>query len=212
MTDREPGAARRATRRVSDPPDGFRLVRDALSETEERALLARIAALAFEEVRFRGVIARRRVVHFGAGYAYAQRAIAAAEPMPAWLEPLRARAEQWTGIAAQAFEEALITHYPPGAGIGWHRDAPVFGPTVVGLSLAAPCALRFRRAVGAAWERFEIESPPRSGYVIGGAARAAWQHSIPPVRETRFSITLRTLRRPRAVGTAPAPASRPAPA
>jgi alkylated DNA repair dioxygenase AlkB len=88
----------------------------------------------------------------------------------------------------------LVTRYPRGAGIGWHRDAPVFGPTVVGISLRAPCLLRFRRAAGALWERVDVELPPRSGYVLGGAARATWQHAIPPVRETRYSITLRTLR------------------
>jgi hypothetical protein len=27
--------------------------------------------------------------------------------------------------------EVLLTRYPPGAGIGWHRDAPMFGPEVV---------------------------------------------------------------------------------
>jgi len=35
---------------------------------------------------------------------------------------------------------------------------------------------------------------PRSAYVMGGAARAAWQHSIPAVDALRYSITFRTLR------------------
>jgi len=30
-----------------------------------------------------------------------------------------------------------VTRYPPGAAIGWQRDAPMFGPTVVGVSLGA---------------------------------------------------------------------------
>jgi hypothetical protein len=35
---------------------------------------------------------------------------------------------------------------------------------------------------------------PRSGYVLSGAARYAWQHSIPPTKALRYSITFRTLR------------------
>lgn len=34
----------------------------------------------------------------------------------------------------------------------------------------------------------------RSLYVIKGPARTDWQHSITPVKQTRYSITLRTLR------------------
>jgi alkylated DNA repair protein (DNA oxidative demethylase) len=184
----------RRARRAAGPPPGFRLLPDALTDTEERTLVTRFDALAFDDVRFRGVIARRHVLHFGTGYGYEDRSLRAAPPVPDWLEPLRARAEEWTGIPAGSFVEMLITRYPPGAGIGWHRDAPAFGPTVVGVSLGAACVLRFRRSVGTAWERLDVELPPRSAYVIGGSARATWQHSIPPVRETRYSITLRTLR------------------
>jgi alkylated DNA repair protein (DNA oxidative demethylase) len=35
---------------------------------------------------------------------------------------------------------------------------------------------------------------PRSGYVLSGPARYAWQHSIPPTKALRFSITFRTLK------------------
>jgi len=34
----------------------------------------------------------------------------------------------------------------------------------------------------------------RSLYVIQGPARSDWQHSITPVKQIRYSITLRTLR------------------
>ena len=43
---------------------------------------------------------------------------------------------------------------------------------------------------------FELELAPRSAYVLAGQARSAWQHSIPPVREERWSVTFRTLRNP----------------
>jgi hypothetical protein len=32
--------------------------------------------------------------------------------------------------------------------------------------------------------------------VLSGAARFAWQHSIPPIKALRYSITFRTLKAP----------------
>jgi alkylated DNA repair protein (DNA oxidative demethylase) len=45
---------------------------------------------------------------------------------------------------------------------------------------------------------WELTLEPRSGYVLAGEARRSWQHSIPPAKELRYSITFRTLRRQRA--------------
>ncbi|MDP9022354.1 MAG: alpha-ketoglutarate-dependent dioxygenase AlkB, partial [Actinomycetota bacterium] len=42
---------------------------------------------------------------------------------------------------------------------------------------------------------FDLELPPRSAYLLSGPARSAWQHSIPPVKDLRYSITFRTVRR-----------------
>jgi alkylated DNA repair dioxygenase AlkB len=87
----------------------------------------------------------------------------------------------------------LVTEYGPGAGIGWHRDKGVFGE-IVGLSLLAPCVFRLRRAVGTRWERVNVVAEPRSAYLLSGAARTTWEHSIPAVDALRYSITFRTLR------------------
>jgi alkylated DNA repair dioxygenase AlkB len=86
----------------------------------------------------------------------------------------------------------LITEYPPGAGIGWHRDRSVFGDTI-GISLLAPGRLRFRRRADGKWQRLSLIAEPGSIYLLRGAARSAWEHSIPAVERTRYSITMRTL-------------------
>ncbi|MFG3710343.1 alpha-ketoglutarate-dependent dioxygenase AlkB [Micromonospora sp. NPDC047730] len=88
---------------------------------------------------------------------------------------------------------SAATRYPPGSVIGWHRDAPAFGPTVVGLSLGAACRLRFQRGTGDDRRVYEVELAPRSAYVLAGAARTSWQHSIPPVPALRHSVTFRQL-------------------
>jgi alkylated DNA repair protein (DNA oxidative demethylase) len=150
----------------------------------------------------RGQIARRRVVHFGWRYGYATWRIEPGPPPPEFLGSLRARVAALAGVESEKLAEVLVTEYPPGAAIGWHRDAPQFGD-VVGVSLLAPCRLRFRRARGGGMATWEIALAPRSAYLLRGAARWAWQHSIPAVAALRYSVTFRTLRAVPPVAGAP---------
>ena len=76
---------------------------------------------------------------------------------------------------------------------GWHRDKNVFNE-IVGISLLAPCVFRLRRSVGDGWERVNVTAEPRSAYLLSGAARSEWEHSIPPVDALRYSVTFRNLR------------------
>lgn len=174
------------------PPEGFTYRAEFVTADEERALVDAIAALPFHEVRMRGQVARRRTVHFGWLYGYESSRIEPGPPIPDFLLPLRARCGELTGIEAEQFAEVLINEYPPGAGIGWHRDAPMFG-TVVGVSLGLPCRFRFQRGKGAERQTRAILLDPRSAYVIDGAARWNWQHSIPAMAGLRYSVTFRDL-------------------
>ncbi|WP_204316234.1 alpha-ketoglutarate-dependent dioxygenase AlkB, partial [Serratia marcescens] len=78
--------------------------------------------------------------------------------------------------------QALVTRYDPGAGIGWHRDRPVF-EHVVGVSLGAPTALRLRRRrADGKFDRAELPLAPRGAYHLAGEARHLWEHSITPMK------------------------------
>jgi len=169
-------------------------VPELLSFDEEQRLLAEMERLEFQEVRMHGGAARRTTAHFGWTYAYESRAVEPATSIPEYLLELREQAAALVPIEATRLEEVLVTRYPEGATIGWHRDAPMFGPIVVGISLLGSCEMRFRRRLATGFERFAQTLEPRSGYVIGGAARSAWQHSIVPVSSMRYSITYRTVR------------------
>jgi alkylated DNA repair dioxygenase AlkB len=162
-----------------------------ISAAEERRLVEGMADWPFAPFDFHGHLANRRVVAFGMRYDYGRRAVAAAEPFPDLLLPLRDRAADMAGLEPADLDQVLINEYRPGAGIGWHRDKSVFGE-VVGVSLLSPCILRFRRAVaGGGWERRTLTPQPRSAYVLTGPARTEWEHSIPPVETLRYSITFR---------------------
>lgn len=147
----------------------------------------------------RGVAARRKSIHFGFDYGYDSARVTPTEPIPEILVDLRDRAASASEEPKESFSAAMVAWYPAGATIGWHRDAPGFGPTVLGISLGDPCIMRFRRKVGGSFEYHKQPLESRSLYRIGGAARTAWQHSIPPVEADRYSITFRSVREKKAV-------------
>lgn len=174
-------------------PEGLVYRPDFLSAPEEEGLIARIAPLPFKPFEFQGFLGKRETVSFGWSYRFDGSGLAEAPPIPEWLFPLRARAAELAELAPDALEHALLIRYGEGAGLGWHRDRPVFGD-VIGVSLLAPSRLRFRRRSGDKWQRFTLTAEPRSAYLLRGAARSEWEHSIPPVETLRYSVTFRTLR------------------
>lgn len=165
---------------------------DILAPAEEQALVAHIAALPFAPFQFQGWEGKRRTVSYGWSYDFNDSRLKEAPLLPAFLLPLRERAAALAGIAPDTFAHALVIEYAPGAGIGWHRDRPQFD-VVCGVSLLAPCTLRFRRRVGKKFERVGVPLPPRSAYVLRGPARHEWEHSIVPMEMLRYSVTFRTL-------------------
>jgi DNA oxidative demethylase len=180
--------------RATEAPSGFEYWPSMIGEDDERALIDELGGYALEAFVFRGVAARRRVAHFGFGYDFAAGGLTLGQEIPTRLLELRERLAPLADRPPERFEEVLVTEYPPGATIGWHRDAPAFGSTVIGVSLGSTCRMRFRRKRGDAWETWEQPLEPRSVYLLSGAARASWQHSIPPTPELRYSITYRTIR------------------
>ncbi len=181
---------------TSEQPAGLEYRADFVTEDEERQLVELIERLDFREVTMHGQTALRTVRHYGYDYDYEHYGrVVPAEPLPAGLEWLRDRCAAFAGLAAEELVQALVSRYPPGAPIGWHRDAPMFGAKVHGLSLGAMCVMRFqRKTTDGVRETARIALEPRSGYVLAGKARTSWQHSIPPTKELRYSLTFRTLR------------------
>jgi alkylated DNA repair dioxygenase AlkB len=176
----------------SAAPEGFRYYADLLTSADEAALAAELAVLPFQPFDFHGYQANRRVVSFGWRYDYQSRAIAEATPLPGFIQHLRDKAAEAFDRRPEDFRQALINDYPPGAGIGWHRDKAHFGE-VIGISLLAPCPFRFRRESGETWERMTIDLAARSAYLLSGQSRSLWEHSIAPLDRHRISVTFRTL-------------------
>jgi alkylated DNA repair dioxygenase AlkB len=180
-------------------PDGFIYREDFISEGEEQGLIGEIQKVDLTPFRYYQFTGKRRTTSFGWQYEFGKSEITTAPDIPAFLLPLRKRAGNLFNIEPDSLVQASILEYSTGAPIGWHRDIPQFG-VVVGISLGAACRMRFReyrRVRSKKLSRDEIlsiELQPRSIYLMSGAARESWQHSIPPVKELRYAIMMRTLR------------------
>jgi alkylated DNA repair dioxygenase AlkB len=171
-------------------PEGCTYLADAITPAQEYALLRKFEELPFAPFQFHGFTGLRRIVSYGFRYDYSTRSVQQAEQLPEFLFGLREAASRLAGAEAATLCQALVTEYAPGAGIGWHRDKREFDK-VVAFSLAGAATLRFRRRRRDSWERISIIAEPRSAYVLDGAARTDWQHSIPPVPALRYSVTFR---------------------
>jgi len=180
-------------------PDGFIYRQNFISEAEEQALIREIQSVQLASFQYYQFTGKRRLASFGWQYEFGKNEITRAPDMPAFLLPLRTRAGKLFDIDPNSFSQSSIIEYSTGSPIGWHRDIAHFG-VVVGISLGAACRMRFRkyhrvRAKNSKRdETLSIELQPRSIYLMSGASRELWQHSIPPVKALRYSIMMRTLR------------------
>ena len=163
-----------------------------ITEDEEQALIRRLEAVDLAPFRFHGWVGNRRTHSFGWRYDFDDASFTQAEPVPEWLHPVRAQAAEFARVEPADFAHVLLTRYDPGAGIGWHRDRPLF-EDVVGVSLAAPATMRFRQRTPSEFRRTNLELQARSAYLLRGEVRHDWEHSIAPGDRLRFSITFRTL-------------------
>ncbi|WP_077145615.1 alpha-ketoglutarate-dependent dioxygenase AlkB [Sphingopyxis sp. KK2] len=172
---------------------GLNYADDVLDMAEETVLIERIGAAGLTPFQFQQWEGKRLTRSFGWTYDFQTGRFAPSDPIPAWLLPLRERAAAFAGLASGDLVQALVIEYGVGAGIGWHKDRPVF-EHVVGISLGAEAAMRFRRRIGSRFERVSVPLAPRSIYHLDCEARTDWEHSIVDMPAPRWSVTFRSLR------------------
>jgi alkylated DNA repair dioxygenase AlkB len=180
-------------------PDGFFYHQNFLPEAEEQELIREIQKIQLAPFQYYQFTGKRRTASFGWQYEFGANEITAAPEMPPFLLPVRTRAGNLFDIDPNTLIQTSIIEYSIGSPIGWHRDIPHFG-VVIGVSLGAACPMKFRKYSRGRSKKLNrdevlsIELQPRSIYLMSGASRELWQHSIPPVKELRYAIMMRTLR------------------
>ena len=171
---------------------GLNYREEVITSAEERALIDRLSEADLSPFRFHGWLGNRKTQSFGWRYDFDDGSFSPAEPIPGWLTAVRETAARLAGVKPDDFVHVLLARYDPGAGIGWHRDRDVFDK-VVGISLATPATLRFRRRKPGGFDRASLDVAPRSAYLLSGEVRWDWEHRITPGEQLRFSMTFRTL-------------------
>jgi len=182
-----------------DLPTGMVYEPDFITRDEEAALLSEIGTLPLREAKYKEYTAKRRIVSYGGTYDFSSNELIPAGPIPPFLDALREHIAEWIEVPASRFTHALIAEYSTGTQLGWHRDVPEFD-IIVGVSLGAACRMRLRRyppKKSRNVETLSLNLEPRSAYMMRGEARWGWQHSIPPTKATRYSITFRTRLEPK---------------
>lgn len=177
-------------------PDGFLYVPDFITKEEENYLFEEISKVELHAFHFQGYEAKRRVASFGYDWSFEKQALSKGKDIPPVFDSLVEKVSNHLSISKEKFAELLVTEYPTGSVINWHRDAPPFD-IIAGISLQSDCTFRLRPHDKTKQSRSSIISIPvrrRSLYVMQGPSRTVWQHSIAAVKQVRYSITLRTLR------------------
>jgi alkylated DNA repair dioxygenase AlkB len=177
-------------------PDGFSYYDNFLTVEEEQRLYKFIQGIELHPMMFQGFEAKRKVASFGYDYSFDRRQLTKGKEIPADLNWLVSKVGNHLSLSADRFAELLITAYPVGSVINWHRDAPPFD-IIAGISLLSDCTFKLRPHDKAKQTRkatISLSVGRRSLYVMSGISREEWQHSTAPVEQVRYSITLRTLK------------------
>jgi alkylated DNA repair dioxygenase AlkB len=177
-------------------PQGFFYAENFITHEEESILLTEVAKTHLHVFNFHGYEAKRKVQSFGYDYSFENKTLAEGLPIPTSFTWLINRVAAYISCPPEDVAELLLTEYPVGSVINWHRDARPFD-VIVGISLLSDCVFKLRPHQKEKQTRKSIISIPvkrRSVYVIRDEARSEWQHSIAPVKSARYSITVRTLR------------------
>lgn len=179
---------------TQDWPEGFAYYPDALTVAEEADLLDFIQTLELGPFVYLGNPSLRHVRNFGVDFDYDRKIAVEAPPIPAAFNTVLDRVAALTGTPRADLAELLVTRYPPGASITWHRDSRPF-EAIFGVSLLGDSPLKLRPANPKnAQPILTVPVARRSVYALTGAARSKWLHHVPPVKQTRVSLTIRTLR------------------
>jgi alkylated DNA repair dioxygenase AlkB len=180
---------RKVCHEIAVPP-GLKMAYEVISTNEEEALIAEIEAMDLPPfVHDPGNPRCTRT--FGWDYGWPDEAISVCEPIPPSLHAVRDLAAELAEVDPDQLIQGQIIRYEPGAIIQHHCDKRVWDH-VIGLSLGDPVTMEFRKALDdGGYQLVFAELPPRSIYVLTGEARHLFEHGLPAMQGTRWSITFR---------------------
>jgi alkylated DNA repair dioxygenase AlkB len=176
-------------------PQGFNYYPNFITTDEEAQLVKVIERFDLQTMKFHEYEAKRKVISFGQGWSFTEQKLKQGNPIPNEFDFLVDKIVLQLSISKKSIAQFLITEYPVGSVINWHRDAPPFD-IIAGVSLVSDCNFKLRPQEKEKQTRSATISLPvqkRSLYTMHGPAKSEWQHSTAPVNKIRYSLTFRTL-------------------
>jgi len=177
-------------------PKGFSYYPSFISEDEEVSLLNLTQEYDLQAMKFHQYVAKRNVKSFGRGWSFTEQKLIQGNPIPQEFDFLINKISNQLQIKKELIAQFLITEYPVGSVINWHRDAPPFD-IIIGVSLLTDCILKLRPYQPEKQSRsatISLNVQCRSLYVMKGESKTEWQHCTVPANNIRYSLTFRTLK------------------
>lgn len=178
-------------------PQGFSYYPSFISEDEEVLLLHLIQEYDLQAMKFHQYVAKRNVKSFGRGWSFTEQQLIQGNSIPQEFDFLINKISNQFQIKKELIAQFLITEYPVGAVINWHRDAPPFD-IIIGVSLLTDCIFKLRPHQKEKQTRsatLSLEVQRRSLYIMKGLSKTEWQHCTAPANGLRYSLTFRTLKK-----------------
>jgi alkylated DNA repair dioxygenase AlkB len=178
-------------------PSGFDYYPGFITEKEELQLINAIEKFDLQNMKFHEYEAKRKVISFGSGWSFTEQRLKPGDPIPGDFDFLVERIAGKLSIGKELIAQFLITEYPVGSVINWHRDAPPFA-VIAGISLLSDCNFKLRPHDKEKQDRkatITLNVQRRSLYTMQGPAKSEWQHCTAPLNKTRYSLTFRTLKK-----------------
>ena len=105
-------------------PPGFTYTENFISYEEETALLNAVKELDLNNMKFHQYEAKRKVISFGRGWSFTEQQLKQGNAIPGEFDFLVEKIAAKLSITEELIAQFLITEYPVGSVINWHRDAP----------------------------------------------------------------------------------------
>ncbi|CAN0365796.1 unnamed protein product, partial [Ectocarpus fasciculatus] len=183
-------------------PKGFLLRENFVSESDESELVGWLkddSSLSWERA-----VEGRRVLQFGpARYDYDQQRVVLSPEAPEIPEVLRKMLARLPDKLSERLVQCIVNEYSPDDAIPFHIDDDAFGENIVVFCFGESRPLRMRRCCDPAvdelqpsdqkrcYEKWEYQIRSRGCYQLSGDGRYAWEHSVPPGKGRRISVTFR---------------------
>ena len=161
---------------------GLTIINDFISEIEENDILSQLGVT--KKNNKKSKLLRNSIRRYGSSLPYKTDMVS--DIVPDYLDNISQKMLD-KGYVDTKPNSVSINEYLKGNSIAPHIDSKTSGEVISVLSLLSDAKMVFTKDD----EQFSIDLPRRSLVQIRDEIRYLWKHSVPPVKDNRYSIVFR---------------------